>query len=195
MAAPSASRRRNRACPVGDMLVRGFLAGVFLAYATSLAQLIRAHGLPPFVGALVLPFGFVILVLLGMELVTGNFALLPMGLMARRLHLTGLLRNWVWVFVANLIGGVFYAGLLFAVLTQFGATSGDAPGEQVRELAVRKTLRYANLGLPGWGLALVSDILCNWMVTVGTLMAFVSRSAIEKMAAMWLPIMIFFALG
>jgi formate/nitrite transporter FocA (FNT family) len=49
------------------MLVRGFLAGVFLAYATSLAQLIRAQGLPPFVGALVFPVGFVILVLLGME--------------------------------------------------------------------------------------------------------------------------------
>jgi formate/nitrite transporter FocA (FNT family) len=33
------------------------------------------------------------------------------------------------------------------------------------------------------------------MVTVGTMLAFVSRSTIGKIAAMWLPIMIFFALG
>jgi formate/nitrite transporter FocA (FNT family) len=40
-----------------------------------------------------------------------------------------------------------------------------------------------------------SEILCNWMVTVGTLLALISRSTIGKIAAMWLPITTFFAQG
>ena len=47
----------------------------------------------------------------------------------------------------------------------------------------------------GWGTAFVKAMLCNWMVTVGTMLAFISRSTIGKVAAMWLPITIFFAHG
>ena len=38
-------------------------------------------------------------------------------------------------------------------------------------------------------------MLCNWMVTIGTLLAMASRSTIGKIAAMWLPILTFFAQG
>ena len=38
-------------------------------------------------------------------------------------------------------------------------------------------------------------MLCNWMVTVGAMLAFSSRSTIGKIVAMWLPITIFFAHG
>ncbi len=64
-----------------------------------------------------------------------------------------------------------------------------------RQLAEKKTLAYMAIGASGWNTALVKGILCNWMVTVGTMLAFVSRSTVGKIAAMWLPIMIFFALG
>src|SRR4029077_8835161 len=67
---------------VRDMLIRGILAGAFLGYATSLVFMVLSQGLPPIVGAILFPVGFVILVLLGLELVTGNFALLPAGVMA-----------------------------------------------------------------------------------------------------------------
>lgn len=181
--------------PVRDMLLRGFLSGAFLGFATSLAMAIRAQGLPPIVGAAVFPVGFVILVLLGLELVTGNFALLPMGVIAGQGRLTGLLRSWGWVYAGNLMGGVFYAAMFYAVVTSFGATDGGSMGEQLRQLAEKKTLAYKAIGYSGWGTALVSGSLCNWMVTVGTILAFVSRSTVGKIAAMWLPVMTFFALG
>src|SRR5699024_2690613 len=38
-------------------------------------------------------------------------------------------------------------------------------------------------------------LLCNWMVTMGAVMAFTSQSTIGKIAAMWLPVFIFFAQG
>src|ERR1700751_2321659 len=79
---------------VKDMLIRGILAGAFLGYATSLVFMVSSQGLPPIVGAILFPVGFVILVVLGFELVTGNFALLPAGLMAGTVRFPALLRNW-----------------------------------------------------------------------------------------------------
>src|SRR3984893_16244854 len=70
---------RKASLPVGQMLLRGALAGVFLGYATSLAMQIVSQGSPPILGAICFPVGFVMLVLLGLELATGNFALLPIG--------------------------------------------------------------------------------------------------------------------
>jgi formate/nitrite transporter len=180
---------------VRDLLIRGALAGVFLSYATSLVFVALAQGLPPLVGAIVFPVGFVMLVLLGLELVTGNFALLPAALLDRRISSGSMLRNWAWVYIGNLAGSMFYALLFYAVITSFGATNGGALGDQLRLAAQKKTLGYAAIGASGWGTAFLKGILCNWMVTVGTVLAFASRSTAGKVVAMWLPITTFFAQG
>jgi formate/nitrite transporter FocA (FNT family) len=38
-------------------------------------------------------------------------------------------------------------------------------------------------------------MLCNWMVALGVVMALTSQSTAGKIAAMWLPILTFFAQG
>ena len=78
-----------------DMLIRGALAGVFLGYATSLVFVALSQGLPALVGAIIFPVGFVMLVLLGFELATGNFALLPAAWMDQRISGGAMLRNWL----------------------------------------------------------------------------------------------------
>ena len=180
---------------IRDLLVRGILAGAFLGYATSLALVIVSQGLPGIVGAALFPVGFVMLVLLGLELATGNFALLPPALMAGEVSFARLLRNWGWVYLGNLIGSVVYAALFYVAITNGGSSSGGALGDQLRLLAQKKTLAYAALGGSGWATAFVKGILCNWMVTLGVVLALASRSTIGKIAAMWLPIMTFFAHG
>jgi tetratricopeptide (TPR) repeat protein len=50
-------------------------------------------------------------------------------------------------------------------------------------------------GAAGWATSFVKAIACNWLVTTGTVLAFASRSTAGKIAAMWLPIAIFFAHG
>jgi formate/nitrite transporter len=187
--------KRKSELPARDLLIRGILAGAFLGYATSLVFVVLSQGLPPIVGALLFPVGFVILVLLGMELVTGNFALLPAGVMAGTVRVTKLLRNWGWVYLGNLIGSVLYAVLFYLVITNWRTGNGGAVGDLLKQAAQKKTLAYAALGYSGWGTALVKAVLCNWMVTIGTVLALVSRSTVGKIAAMWLPIMTFFALG
>lgn len=59
---------------VKEILLRGFLAGVLLSYATILAFTAAIETDINFIGALVFPAGFVMVTLLGLELVTGSFA-------------------------------------------------------------------------------------------------------------------------
>lgn len=180
---------------VRDLLLRGILAGALLGYATSLAFIVVSQGLPPIVGAILFPGGFVMLVLLGMELATGNFALLPLGGMTGELGMSGILRNWGWVYLGNLLGSVLYAVLFYVAITNWGTSDGGALGELVRQAAQKKTVAYMAMGTKGWMTAVVKGILCNWMVTLGAVLALASRSTIGKVVAMWLPIMTFFAHG
>ncbi len=192
-AVAAAGRKANLA--VKDLMLRGILAGAFLGYATSLALVIVAQGVAPIVAAALFPVGFVMLVLLGLELATGNFALLPAALMAGEVGWIRLVRNWAWVYLGNLLGSLLYAALFYLAITNWGTSNGGALGDQIRQLAQKKTLAYAALGASGWAAAMVKGILCNWMVTLGAVLAFASRSTVGKIVAMWLPIMTFFALG
>lgn len=181
--------------PARDLFIRSFLAGAILAYATSLALVVVSQGVAPIVGAILFPVGFVILVLLGLELATGNFALLPAGLAAGKVSLFKLLRNWAWVYAGNLAGSLFYAVLFYLAVTSFNTGSGGALGELFKTAAQKKTIGYMALGVRGWETAFVKGLLCNWMVTLGAVLALVSRSTIGKIVAMWLPILTFFAQG
>ncbi len=189
-----AARRKAR-LGVRDMLLRGALAGAYLGFATSLVFVVQTQGVPPVVGALIFPVGFVMLVLLGLELATGNFALLPAAVAAGKISAGRMLRNWFWVYLGNLAGSTAYALLFYLAITNCGTNNGGAAADLLRAAAQKKTLAYAAAGGAGWASALVKAVLCNWMVTVGALLAMVSRSTIGKIVAMWLPIFTFFAQG
>jgi formate transporter len=117
---------------VPDLLIRGMLAGAFLGYATSLAFLVTTQGLPPIVGAILFPTGFVMLALLGLELVTGNFAVLPIGALAGTVRFMQLLRNWGWVYLGNLLGSLLYAALFYLVITNWRTGNGGAVADPIR---------------------------------------------------------------
>src|SRR5260370_1303053 len=67
----------------------------------------------------------------------------------------------------------------------------------IRDMLLRGTLAGVLLGYATSLVIVVlsQGLLCNWMVTRGAMLALTSRSTLGKIAAMWLPIMIFFALG
>jgi len=190
-----AAASRKAGLSIRDMFIRGFLAGAILSFATSLAMVVVTQGLPPIVGAILFPAGFVILVLLGLELATGNFALLPAAVADGQVSLIKMLRNWAWVYVGNLAGSLFYAILFCLAISSVGSAPGGPLVEVVKLAAQKKTLGYAALGAAGWETAFVKAVLCNWMVTLGAVLALSSRSTIGKITAMWLPILVFFAQG
>ncbi|SEM71083.1 formate/nitrite transporter family protein [Nitrosomonas marina] len=182
---------------VKNLLLRGFLAGAFLGYATTLAILAATQTGLGIVGALIFPVGFVMIVLLGLELATGNIALIPIAVKDRRTHIGALLYNWYWVLIGNLVGGVSYAFLYTIVTTKMGQIDPTtiAAAQRLIDIAENKTLGYAQYGFVGTITAFTSALLCNWMVTLGAVMALTSTTTTGKIAAMWLPIMTFFALG
>ncbi len=94
--------------------------------------------------------------------------------------MSGALRNWIWVYAGNLIGSLAYAVLFYLAITGFGTSNGAALGDQLRKAAQAKTLAYQALGPAGWGTAFVKAMLCNWMVTLGAVLALISRSTIGK---------------
>ena len=131
---------------IADMLIGGALAGVFLGFATSLVAMVTAQGLA---GAILFPVGLVMLALLGLELATGNFALLPAALAVGSVSTHKVLRNWTWMYWGNLIGSVLYAFLFSLAVTNFGASSGAKVGDLLKTAAQNKTLAYMTLGSRG----------------------------------------------
>lgn len=193
MAAKGAGKAR---LSVKDMMIRGFMSGMLLGFATSVALTAVAEGSHPWVGAMIFPLGFAILMLLGFELVTSYFVLIPTAGFDGQVTMAGMLRAWAWVFVANLIGSLTYAVLLYWAVTKFGHVDAGALGQVIVERAEAKTLAYKDVGTTaGVASAFVKAVLCNWMVATGAIMLLVSRSVIGKVVALWLPIFAFFAMG
>lgn len=180
---------------VRDLLIRGALAGALLAFGTSLALTVSAQTGLPFVGALVFPVGFAMVVVLGLELLTSNFGVVPLAVLSQRATTGQMLSNWVWVFVGNLIGALLYAALLYLVLTEAGHTPAGTLGDQIRVLAEAKVLAYEPNGDAGLLTAFVKAILCNCMVCLGMVMGNASTSTTGRILGCWLPIFAFFAMG
>ncbi|MFT3781561.1 MAG: formate/nitrite transporter family protein [Nibricoccus sp.] len=178
-----------------DLLIRGFLSGALLGFATSLAITATLQTNVPIVGALVFPVGFVMIVLLGFELVTGSFAVVPLAALDGSHPWSKVISNLVWVFVANLLGSLFYGGLLYLTLTYSGTEISAGIGPKIVAAAEAKTIAYASHGWAGMITVVAKSILCNWMVCLGVVMGMTSQSTVGKIVAMWLPILTFFAQG
>ena len=186
---------RKAALPALDLLVRGALSGAILGIATHLAITAAVQTGVPLVGALIFPVGFVMIVLLNLELVTGSFAVLPMAQMDNGIRFADTLRNWAYSYVGNLIGSLAYAVLAWGALTMFGEAAGGPVADRIASIADAKTVAYAAHGGAGWAAAFAKAMLCNWMVCMGVVMSVVAQSTVSKIVAAWLPICIFFGLG
>ena len=181
--------------PAKDLLIRGFLSGSLLGFATSLALTATAQTHAPIVGALVFPAGFVMIILLGLELVTGSFAVVPLAAVDGRRTWPQVTANLGWVFLGNLLGSLAYAALLWVVLTDLGALPPEGIGPTIVAIAQAKTTGYAAHGAAGMATVFVKAVLCNWMVCLGVVMGLTSQSTLGKIVAAWLPILTFFAQG
>src|SRR5439155_967026 len=87
-----------------DLLIRGALSGALLGAATALAFTGAVTTGQPLVGALIFPVSLVMIVLLGLELVTGSFALVPLARFEGKASWSAVVANWSWVFLAMLLG-------------------------------------------------------------------------------------------
>lgn len=187
--------RAKLALSVSDLIVRGMLSGALLGAATSLAFTGAVQTSQPLVGAVIFPVGFIMIVLLGLELVTGSFSLLPLARFEFGAGNGKIIANWGWVFLGNLIGSVLYGALLAIALTNLGQIAATGVAARIIAVAEAKTTGYAAFGAAGMITAFVKAMLCNWMVCLGVVMAMTTTSTVGKIAAAWMPIFVFFAQG
>jgi len=190
----NAGRSKLATAPI-DLIVRGGLAGAILAAATSLAFTAMVQTNQPLVGALVFPVGLILIVLLGLDLVTGSFGLLPLPWIESGAGARTMVANWGYVFIGNLIGSVTYGALLAIALTNFGTAAPAGVAAKIVAIAQIKTTGYEALGLAGLITVFVKAMLCNWMVCLAIVAAMTTSSTLGKIACAYMPVFIFFAQG
>jgi formate transporter len=180
-----------------DTLIRAYMAGAILGLAAAFAVTISVKTGEPLLGAVLFPVGFCMLHLLGFDLLTGVFTLVPLAWLDKRPGVTigSLLRNWGLVFVGNFAGALTIA-LLMAIYFTYGFdVAPDAVGQAIGQIGAGRTVGYADHGAAGMLTLFIRGVLCNWMVSTGVVGAMMSDSLPGKVIAMWMPIMVFFYLG
>ena len=173
------------------------MAGAILALAAVFAVTISVQTGSPLVGAMLFPVGFVMLYLMGFDLLTGVFVLTPLALLDKRPGVTvsRVLQNWGLVFLGNFAGALTVAFMMAFIFTYgFNAPPG-AVGDKIANIGEARTLGYAHYGVAGWFSIFLRGMLCNWMVSMGVVGAMISTSVSGKVIAMWMPIMLFFFMG
>lgn len=181
--------QRKAEMSVFRMLLLGFYAGMFIALAgvgaTCAAVSVSAPSLAKLVSALVFPAGLAMVVLCGAELFTGN-SLMVIPLLSRRIRLSGMLKNWLFVYLGNFAGSVFVAFMAVYSHT-FSLFDGALAQSAVSAAAAKAQL--------GFGDAFLRGVLCNVLVCIAVWSSMVAKSAGGKLAALYLPIMLFVLCG
>ena len=179
-----------------DALIRAYMAGAILALAAVFAVTVSVQTGYPIIGAILFPVGFSMLYLLGFDLLTGVFVLTPLALIDRRPGVTlgGVLRNWGVVFAGNFLGALTVAVMMAVVFTFGFSTEPSAVGKAIAGIGEARTLGYKQYGAAGMLTLFIRGMLCNWMVSTGVVGAMISTSVSGKVIAMWMPIMVFFAM-
>src|SRR5579863_7525747 len=136
--------------PIGQMFVRGMLGGALLAYATGFAFLGTAQGIPTILSGALFPLGFMVINVIQADLATGYFCYVPLALIHRRINFMQLCRAFFWVYIANLVGSLIVAWMLWAAITMTGGAK-DVTGiaAVAAKVGISKTLHYEQFGLTG----------------------------------------------
>jgi formate/nitrite transporter len=180
-----------------DTLIRAFMGAALLSVAAAFAVTVSTQTGNPLLGALLFPVGFILLYLLGYDLLTGVFTLAPLALFDKRPGVTvpAVLRTWGLVFVGNFAGAFMVAVFMTIYFTYGWSVEPNEVGQAIGHIGEGRTLGYAEHGAAGMLTLFIRGVMCNWMVSTGVVAAMISRSVIGKCIGMWMPIMLFFYMG
>jgi len=188
---------------VFNLLIRGFMAGAYIAIGGALCTVcitgIGTPGISKLVGGSVFPVGLIAIVLTGMELFTGDCMIVPMAAMMKKITWGAVMRNWVWVYIGNLVGSIFYAYIMtvgpFVSGQADGTMAVNAFGMTAVSIAAGKVLGYKAVGAMGLWSCFIKAIGCNFLVNIAILLAITADSVIGKFFGIWFPIMAFVSSG
>ena len=175
------------------LLIWALLAGAYIAFGAQASQMVSFNlladpdslGMGRLVSAAVFPVGLMMVVLCGAELFTGN-CLMIIGVLDRKIRISGMLRNWVLVYLGNFLGALLVVALM-------KSTGLWETGSGLLAASVIKTAQ-AKVQL-SFGQAFVRGILCNWLVCLAVWMSTGARETVSKIFAIWFCIGLFVISG
>jgi formate/nitrite transporter len=144
-----------------------------------------SFGVNRLLGGLTFSLGLILVVVAGAELFTGN-NLIVMAWASRRITLRDVLRNWVVVYVANLMGASGIAVLVFA--SGHYKSGNGAVAVRALDIGSAKT----SLTILE---ALLLGVLANILVCLAVWLCYGARSVADKVLAIVFPITAFVAAG
>jgi formate transporter len=174
------------------MFMLAVLAGAFIALAAAFATTVVAggagfvsYGVLRLLAGLAFSLGLILVVLGGAELFTGN-NLLSVAWASRRISTRAVARNWVVVYLGNLIGALGTA-VLIVIAGQY-LFGGGSVGETALDIGAAK-VGY------DFGQAFALGILCNALVCLAVWLTYMARSMTDKILVIVPPIAAFVAMG
>jgi len=176
------------------MFISAVMAGMLLAFACAATLSTNtspwyqefAPGLIRMIGAIIFPFGLVLIVVTGADLCTGSFMFTTIAFLHGRLPWWKMLRHWTITFFGNLAGSLFVA----LIIVGYGGTfSADPYRSEALAFAKAKTVT------PAWYQVFLRGIGANWLVCMACFLAFTAREFFSKVAAIWWPTFAFVCLG
>lgn len=181
---------RKTQLPALQTLVLGILAGAFIAFG-ALFYLVVMTGSPlgfgpaRLLGGVAFSLGLILVIIAGAELFTGN-NLVVMTWAAQKVSMADLLRNWRLIYVANFIGAVAIAWVVWRSGLLGLATGG-----------VEQTLTTITLGKLGlsWEAAFWRGLLCNTLACLAVWMCFAAHTVTDKVLVIIFLISGFVAMG
>lgn len=176
--------------PAIPTIMLSLMAGAFIAFGAMFYTLVMTNhdmGFGParLLGGVVFSLGLILVVVGGAELFTGN-NFIVMAWAEHKVTTAQLLRNWSLVYIANFIGAIGAAILMYwsgALLLGDGA---------VAETALNIAVYKVNLEPMQ---AFTRGILCNALVCLAVWLCFAARDVASKILAIIFPISAFVALG
>ena len=176
--------------PATPTITLGLLAGAYISFGAMFYTLVMTDpnlGLGPsrLIGGIAFSLGLVLVVVGGAELFTGN-NLIVMAWADRKVSTIQLLRNWSLVYIANLIGAVGSAILIY--LSGVLSINSDAVAETALNIAITK------INIDPFQ-AFIRGILCNALVCLAVWLCIAAHDVASKILAIVFPISAFVALG
>lgn len=175
-----------------NMILLGILAGAYIGFGSQLATVVGNDaskfvgvGLSKFMFGAVFSIGLMLVVVAGAELFTGN-NLIFLGVCEGSVKPSGLLKNWVLVYIGNFIGSILVAWLMYK--TELWKGGNLAIGAKALNIATGK------VNLP-FGVAFYRAIMCNWFVCLAVWMATAASDVTGKILSCFFIIMAFVASG
>ena len=171
------------------IFVLAILAGMLIAFgsaATNTAAFAFTNiSVIRIVTGLLFPFGLAMVILTGAELFTGNI-LISISVLDKRAKIKGLIKNWIIVYIGNLVGSLFVAiGMAYFGQLNFG--DGDLAVYTINIASIKCAMPFQN--------ALVMGIACNILVTLAVLISMTGKDTFGKIAGAFVPVAFFVFAG